>query len=220
MGLPKNFSRVHYENRLHSLHRSGGFHGNIEFSSGHYLQLEQSGGAVAIATPFDEKLAVLSEKLDDTRLYYGSPEEKEKQQRKIDASDKLHATSTVESRARRAAFNVSKSGEDNFLGEGELIDDVVSGRLDLSTVDQDQLPEPMQAMAPEKQQALIEQKAETRNELHRQIKELAEQRSGFLKQKVEEIGGAKDSLDHKIYSVVREQAGKKGLRYHADALDY
>ncbi len=33
-------------------------------------------------------------------------------------------------------------------------------------------------------------------------------------------GGAEDSLDHKIYSAVREQAGKKGLQYEADALDY
>jgi len=37
---------------------------------------------------------------------------------------------------------------------------------------------------------------------------------------MEQIGAAKDSLDYKIYSAVREQAGKNGLRYQADALDY
>lgn len=191
-----------------------------QLSHGSYFQVEQAGSAVAIATPFDEKLAKLSAELDDTRLYYGTEEEKKKQQRKVAAADKLHTDSSVESRARRATFNASQSGKANFLGKGELIDDVASGRIDLSSIDQDQLPKPMQAMAPEKQQALIENQAERRDELQQQIKELAEQRSGFLKQKVEEIGGAKGSLDHKIYSTVREQAGKKGLIYQADALDY
>ncbi|MEN8167584.1 MAG: hypothetical protein ABFR65_08940 [Pseudomonadota bacterium] len=191
-----------------------------QLGHGSYLQVEQAGSAVAIATPFDEKLAELSAKLDDTRLYYGSVEEKAKQQRKIAATYKLHAISSFESRTRRATFNASKSGQANFLGEGELIDDVASGRVDLSSIEQDQFPEAMQAMVPEQQQALIEQQAKRRDELQQKIKQLAKQRSGFLKQKVEESGGAEDSLDHKIYQAVREQANTKGLGYRAGALDY
>ena len=59
-----------------------------------------------------------------------------------------------------------------------------------------------------------------RTELQQQIQELSEERSGFLEKKVEELGGAKDSLDDKIYRAVRDQAGKLGLRYDADAPDY
>ena len=66
----------------------------------------------------------------------------------------------------------------------------------------------MQAMAPEKQKVLIEEKADRRSKLQRKIKGLAEQRSEFIEQKVEKIDDAKDSLDHKIYSAVREQASK------------
>jgi len=187
---------------------------------GRYFQVEQAGNAVALATPFDEKLAKLSTKLDDTRLYYGTAEEKTKGQQKLETADKLHAVSSVESQARRAAFNASESGEANLLGEGELVDDVASGRVDLSAIERDHLPAPLQALAPEEQKAAITETAKRREELQRQIKELADQRSAFLRKNVEEIGGAKDSLDYKIYSAVREQAGKKGLRYEADALDY
>jgi Mg-chelatase subunit ChlD len=187
---------------------------------GDYFQVEQAGGAVAIATPFDEKLATLSEKLDDTRLYYGNAEDKKEQQRKLAATGKLHAAASVESRARRAAFNASESGEANFLGEGELVDDVVSGRVELSRIDRDTLPAPMQALAPAEQQALIAETAQRRNELKRQIVELADQRAAYLKQKVEEHGGARDSLDDKIYGAVRAQAGKAGLSYAADAPAY
>jgi len=187
---------------------------------GDYFQVEQAGGAVAITTPFDEKLATLSENLDDTRLYYGNAEEKAQQQHKLAAAGKLHTAASVESRARRAAFNVSRSGTVNFLGEGELVDDVASGRVELSRIDRDKLPEPMQAMAPAAQQALITETAERRKELKRQISELADQRADYLKKKVEERGSARDSLDDKIYNVVRTQAGKAGLHYEADAPAY
>jgi uncharacterized protein YegL len=188
--------------------------------SGDYFQVGQSGNAVAIATPFDKELAELSAKMDATRLYYGSVEEKVKQRSKVAASDKLTASSSVASRARRATFNVSKSGESNFLGEGELVDDVASGRVDISTINESELPAPMQAMAPAERQAVIVEKAEQRQALQAQIQEMAQKRSSYLKEKVAAEGGARDSLDEKIYSAVREQAAAKGLRYEADRATY
>jgi hypothetical protein len=187
---------------------------------GQYFQVGQAGSAVAIATPYDEKIAALSAKLDATRLYYGTAEEKENQRHKAVATDKLHAAASVAARARRAAFNVSKSGNANFLGEGELVDDVSHGRVDLDSIDRDKLPEPLQAMTPEEQAALISETAERRNELQRQISELSGERSAYLDKKVEESGGASDSLDDQIYRTVREQAGRLGMSYEADAPAY
>jgi Mg-chelatase subunit ChlD len=187
---------------------------------GDYFRVEQAGSAVAIATPFDSKMAALSEKLDKTRLYYGTAEEKEKQQLKVDASSKLHAAASVESRARRAAFNATESGAANLLGEGELVDDVESGRVDLSTIGRERLPEPMQPMTPRERQALIADTAERRKELKREIEVLADERAGYLRQKVEALGGARDSLDRQIYDAVRAQAGKAGIHYEADAPAY
>ncbi|MBL1320105.1 MAG: VWA domain-containing protein, partial [Methylophaga sp.] len=96
-------------------------------ANGDYFQVEQSGNAIAIATPFDKKMAALSKELDDTRLYYGDREQKEKQASKLVATAKLHALASDESRARRAEFNSTDSGKTNFLGENELVDAIVSG---------------------------------------------------------------------------------------------
>ncbi|MDQ3773210.1 MAG: hypothetical protein M3461_01935 [Pseudomonadota bacterium] len=49
---------------------------------------------------------------------------------------------------------------------------------------------------------------------------MAKKRSSYLKQEVEALRGAGDSLDHKLYDAVREQAGKAGLQYKADAPAY
>lgn len=191
-----------------------------QLGAGRYFQVEQAGSAVAIATPLDEKIAELSAALDATRTYYGTAEARKRKQRKERATAKLHAGASAASRARRAAFNATAGGEANLLGEGELIDDVASGRVDLATIERRELPASMQSMQPEEQQALIDDTAKRRDALARQIKELGEQRAAFLKQKVAELGGAKDSLDHKIYSAIKAQAEDKGLRYEADAPTY
>jgi uncharacterized protein YegL len=56
-----------------------------QVGAGRYFQVEQGGSAIAIATPFDERLAKLSAKLDGTRLYYGTEQEKARKRGKVEA---------------------------------------------------------------------------------------------------------------------------------------
>ncbi|MEW8693461.1 MAG: vWA domain-containing protein [Candidatus Thiodiazotropha endolucinida] len=187
---------------------------------GQYAQVSQDGNAVAISTPYDEKLATLSKKLDETRLYYGSDEVLEKKRQKLEAADKLHESASVASRARRATFNASKSGKSNLLGDSELVDDVASGRVELDAIKKDHLPSSIRAMAPPEQRAMITEKAKQRKVLQEEINELSAQRKEYLKQEVKKSGGAKGSLDHKLYSAIREQAGRSGIHYEAEAPAY
>ena len=132
---------------------------------------------------------------------------------KVAATDKLHAGSSFESRARRAAFNLSAGGKANLLGENELVDGVASGTIKLDELDEAELPAALKPMAPEEQKAYVAGLAGERADLRRQITELAADRDDFLKKKVEEAGGFKDSLDQKIYDAVAEQAEEAGLEY-------
>jgi hypothetical protein len=162
----------------------------------------------------------LSEKLDATRLYYGDSKTRAEKESKLAATRKLHESASVASRARRATFNTSGSGEANLLGDNELVDDISSGRVDLDAIKPEELPEPMQAMAPAVAKDMIREKAEQRQKLQSEIRELAQQRSDFLKKKVEAEGGAAASLDDRIYGAVREQATAKGFKYDAAAPAY
>ncbi len=191
-----------------------------QLGAGEYFQVDQAGSALALSTPFDKEIAALSKKLDNTRLYYGNAKQKEKQQQKLDAAEKLHARSSVESRARRAEYNLSKSGKSNFLGENELVDDIASGRIELDSIEKKALPEPMQAMAPVEQKQLISEKAAQRKVLRQALKKLSRERSDYLEQKVEELGSNKESLGYKIQSAVKSQAASKGLHYEESKLRY
>jgi hypothetical protein len=184
-------------------------------SQGDFFNVAADGGAVAIVTPFDTHIAALSRELDDTRLYFGNAKEKAQQQLKKDATRKLHATASAATRARRAAFNASKSGERNFLGKNELVDAVETGRIDLDRMDEAELPASLQAVAPQERKSVVLKQAEKRNELQEQIEVLAGKRDAYIADEVEAEGGAEDSLDHKIYSTVRRQAATMGLTYEA-----
>lgn len=191
-----------------------------QLGSGDYFQVDQAGSAVAVTTPYDKKLAELSKKLDETRMVYGSKEQKDEFARKQAATEKLHTSASEESQARRAAFNASKSGKTNLLGKQDLVEDVSSGRVDLKDIDKSALPAAVAAMAPAEQQAVIAGKAKERKQLQDKISNLAKERDAFIRKKVEASGGAKGSLDVRLFDAVRAQAEKKGLRYEAEAPAY
>jgi Mg-chelatase subunit ChlD len=182
-------------------------------SHGDFFQVEQAGGAVAFTTPYDEEIAELSAKLDDTRLYFGTAKEKEKMRGKVAATEKLHEGASLASRARRGAFNASVGGRANLLGDNELVAAVASGSVDLNELEEDALPETLKPMARAEQEAFVAGLAEQRVDLQRQIRELSQDRDGYLTKKVEEAGGMKDSLDQKLYDAVKAQASEVGLEY-------
>lgn len=182
-------------------------------SQGRFFQVEQAGGAVAFATPFDAEIATLSAQLDETRLYYGDAEVKDRMLGKKTASERLRAESSVASQARRGTFNASSGGRTNMLGENELVAAVSEGKLDLDDLAEDELPAALVPMAPAVREAYVAEVAENRQALQAQILALSEQRDVYLAEKVEEAGGMADSLDEQVFSAVKEQAVDAGLEY-------
>ena len=187
---------------------------------GKYFQVENSGNAVAVATPFDKKLSELSASLEDTRLYYGNAEAKKNQKRKNEATSKLRNELSQAALARRATFNATSSGESNFLGKGELVDAIASGRLELDEIDKDDMPASLQALAPEEQMEIITDQARRREIIKSDIKKLSESRNDYIGRKIAAKGNVSDSLDEKIYSTIKEQAKQKGLIYESESASY
>jgi hypothetical protein len=189
-------------------------------SQGQFFQVGQTGNAVAMQTPYDKKMAELSRKLDKTRMVYGKRKERERINLKQLAESESVSKASVSSRARRADFNVTDSGRRNAVGEKDLVGAVVSGKVALDSIKNDELPEALQAMSPKAAKEAIENLAKDRRELRDQIKTLASKRQNFIKQELKSKGGAADSLDEKIYSAVQAQAKEKGIVYEKGGARY
>ena len=191
-----------------------------QLGDGEYFQVENSGSAVAVATPFDKKLSELAASLEKTLLYYGDAEAKESQKRKNEATRKLHDELSEAALARRATFNATASGISNLLGKGELVDAISTGRVELDDIDKDDMPASLQALAPEEQMEIITDQARRRDKIKSDIRELSESRSRYIRQKIAAQGDASESLDEKIYSAVKKQAKLKGLIYESESASY
>ncbi len=187
---------------------------------GEYFQVEQDGSAVAMATPFDEKIAALSLELDKTRLFYGNAEEQKKYRSKLAAAEKLRADASVAAQARRGVFNSSDSGRKNFAGESDLIDDIASGKTTLADIKKEELPAPIRALPTAQQAAVITDMKKQREELAAEIQKLAERRQDYIETELAKKGGEDEALDYKLYEAIRVQAKEKGLEYSDAAPKY
>ncbi len=188
--------------------------------SGRYFQVEQAGGAVAIITPHDKKIAELSQQLDETKLYYGNKQQKLRQQAKQDATKKLHQNLSFSSRARRAEYNDSASGKKNFLGENELVDGIATGTITLEDIKPENLPATIAALPTPKQKEVIQQLFEKRKALKQELSKVRDSRLSYLKKEADKIGNIKETLDEKIYSAVKQQAEEKGIEYESESASY
>lgn len=181
---------------------------------GRYFTVDQAGSAFAIATPFDDQLATLSAKLDATRLYYGTDEQRVRMENKTAAMNEIVVTGSRIAQARRAAFNASPSAVASVSAhDKDLVADVASGRVDLSAVPETELPAAIAALPPAEQHAKLQETAELQQSLQNEIAKLVRERDAFIATKVEEAGGTAGSLDQKIYDAVREQGAAVGLSY-------
>jgi Mg-chelatase subunit ChlD len=186
-----------------------------QLSRGAFFKVGQQGDAIAVATPFDADMAKLSKQLDDTRLFYGDAKTRERGRSKTAATDKLNEGGSVGSLAQRAAFNTSRSGARNFLGDSELVEDVANGRVDLATIDQSELPEPLRELSTDEQRSLVMDTKGKRDALSKNIARLAEQRQQYIEGELSKDARVGQSLDYQIFGAVKEQAAKKGLSYES-----
>jgi hypothetical protein len=177
---------------------------------GRYVAIAQDGAMVATATPMDDELARLNRSLAATVLPYGSKTDKDEVKGKVAASLAAPAPAAAE----RLAY-LSKSGGRANLGRADLVDAVREGTVDPSKLKKEELPEPLQALAPEARAEVVQKKAQERAEIQRQIGALSKERDAWLQK--EEAKRAKDgaakSFDGEVLGAIRDQAKKAGIAY-------
>ena len=183
-------------------------------AKGEFLQVNMDANSLAISTPYDDKIADVSSQIDGTRIYYGSDEQKHKQEIKKVQSDKLKSSLPSATAARRAEYNSNtKSGKTAYMGENELLNDYKEKKIELNKVPTAQLPDQIQKMTETQRTAYLNKLLQQRDSLQKQMEVLITQRKTFVEQelakkKKEEVS---ESFDNKVYENVKKQASKKNI---------
>jgi hypothetical protein len=171
---------------------------------GEYAAIAQAGGMRAIPTPMDEEISRLSAEMDATVVAFGDAESMERKREADEMVAEMPATAVAD---RAACKSVSgKMGAYDLIGALEL------GEVELEEIKREQLPEEMRKMNVDEKRAYLEQKKKERTQILKQITELNKKRDAFIKAKLAE-GDGKDSFDAQVLSMIRAQAGDKGIVY-------
>jgi hypothetical protein len=182
-----------------------------QLSGGMYASIDQNAAAVAnIETPMDARLVKLNKELNETYIGYGAKAE-ESSANQLE-QDKNAAMMSKPAAAARA---VTKSSALYDSADWDLVDALKSG-VELEQVEEQDLPEPLQAMAPQERLAHVQQQGEKRKKLQQEIAELGRQRRDHIAHQREQMKDATATapgLDEVIQQGLRKVAEAKGFEF-------
>jgi Mg-chelatase subunit ChlD len=195
-------------------------------SEGSYAAIPQEGGVVAVATPFDARLAELNTELTRTTVVYGKKADRDMVAAGFEAVTKLPEKEAAERAgfagktrapapglAGRSDPSASKPGEPG-AGPVDLVTEVKDGRVKLKDLKDENLPEDFKKLKTEKERKeYLEKLEKKRAELNKEAIELDKKRSEYIKKELETKGKGKDSFDGNVLEMLRKQAKKYDLGY-------
>lgn len=183
-------------------------------SEGRYFSIEQSGGAVAVTTPFDADIARLDADVRTTTVTYGARAEREASKKAAAELDSAMAAAPAEAKAERAAYaaRAAKSAPAAVYGSKDLVGAVASKSVEVDKLKEEELPDEMKKMSPAERKAFVEKKVAERKEKQTKLDDLTKKRSDYLAEQAKK-GAGKDSFDASVLDAVREKSGKVGITY-------
>jgi hypothetical protein len=181
-----------------------------KLADGSYMEIAAQGGAVVVATPFDQQLNELSGKLNTTYIGYGRQRAEKLAQQSL--NDQQSAHYSLSSAADRAGAKASAQYDNS---NWDLVDAAKNNKdFDVKKLKEEELPDEMRKMTPEARLAFVETKSKERAQIAKQIKELAGKRDAYIKEEVQKKGlDTNKAFDEAVRKSIMEQAAKKGFEF-------
>ena len=176
-------------------------------ADGRFDSIDQSGGVVALATPFDTELAKLNGDLMDTALYAGgAPTKAAAEVRRVEAK-----TMAAPAAADRISYMAKSGGGAAASGAAAV------GAVDLADkpemaakMKKEELPEPMQKLSDDERVAYAKDQQQRRKAIEEKIVELSKKRDSYVAAKA---GEKTDSFDERVFGSVKEAAKRAKVAY-------
>jgi len=182
-----------------------------KLTNGKYKQLGQNADDVIIETPLDDSIYYFSNKIDVSKLYYGSSKEQKLMNKKKENALSIYNNSSLNSVASRAKFNLSKSGNRNLFGKKELIEDLISNKIKLENINENELPDEIKTINKNEREKYLKLLQKQRAENISKLKELTIKREQFISKKMKQ-DSTRTLFSEEIFDIIKDQAANKGVK--------
>lgn len=177
-----------------------------QLTNGDYLSINHNQQTVYIASPYDDAILELNNKLNSTYIAYGSRGmEKMAIQADQDSKARLYGKANGVSRA------VSKGSHFYKNSSWDLVDAVEENEEVLEEIVVTALPKELKDKSPAQIKAYISKKSKERAAIQKQIKELDTKRRAYIaKQEAQNDNG----LENAMIKAIKAQAKKKNYQWN------
>lgn len=141
---------------------------------GAFSSIQQDGGVQQVATPYDDKMAELSAKIDSTMIIVGDEGVRRNFQAKMAAAEAAPAPA----KADRAGYYATK-GSGGRAAE-DLVGGVATGTMNWDGLADESLPAEMRGMDKAQLKQEVEKRAAQRAEAQKELGELAKKRDEYI----------------------------------------
>ncbi len=174
-------------------------------AGGQYMCIEQDRKTVYISSPYDDRITKLNDDLNKTYIGYGQfgYAKKEAQVQQDNNAGSISQANSV----KRA---VSKSSHFYNNAKWDLVDASKDQSFELEEVADKELPKELQGKTLEEKQKYIDEKADQRAKIQKEIKELDKKRQQYVAEKQKESGDDA-MLDKVMIKAIKEQAVSKNF---------
>ena len=169
---------------------------------GRFARIAQGGNVKVVSTPLDQDFVALQGKLAATVLPWGDAERRAR----IDDAQRTLGAAAGSVVADRLSY-FSRVGK-VIAGEGDLLADLASGRVDLERLGEEQLPASLRGLSPGQRRERLAELAADRAEYQRVIAELAEERRLIL---AVDDPAADNSFDREVIAQIKALAAERGF---------
>ena len=177
-----------------------------DVAGGTFMSIQQNSKTVYVATPYDDRLSDLNDRLNKTYVYYGSTGSYKKEQQL--AQDKNAASYGAANKAERA---VSKGSSAYVNSTWDLVDAEKDDAKVIEKAKDEELPAEMKGMTITQRKAYVKEKSEERAKIQAEIQQVNKQRVEYIsKNTPKEQEGM---LDAAMINAIKSKAKTKNLTF-------
>ncbi len=207
-------------NTIHCGNHTSGVDGQwqagAQLAEGEFFNIDQDRAVVQIKCPQDKIILQLNAELNKTYLWYG-----DRKTREHNAANQLAQDSNASSAGENIAVGraVVKSGKMYGNKMRCLVDTIQDNENILTEVDEDQLPEVLRVLEPEKRKDYVNKLSVKRSEVQKKIAKLAAERENYLIQKHQRIQAdqGQATLGDVVVAAITKQLAKSGFETTAES---
>jgi hypothetical protein len=174
---------------------------------GRFMAVAQDGGAVAVATPFDARLAEAAGKLESTLLAYGGGRARAEARADMALASAVRGAAAPSAAAERALYKA----REGFSSDKDLARAVAEKKVDLAKLKNEELPDELRGLSLEEKAARIAKVEAERGALRDEVARLESRRAAWVRKEL--ASKPADSFDAKLVDSLKAQAALKGIRY-------